>query len=83
MEMKSGELLKKLKALGAVLFVDTLLFDDYAWFFPTRSGDEYEDVRKAFSEIFGNDPSDIAVVGSGKYGYSLSPRKNFGNYIPS
>ena len=75
--MDSGELLRRLRTSGHVDFVNTCLFDDFAWVCPTRSGDEYEDVRLGFSKVFGNSPSDVAIVGSGKYGYSLSPEKGF------
>ncbi|EAP81674.1 hypothetical protein [Sulfitobacter sp. NAS-14.1] len=75
--MDSGDLLRRLRATGPVEFVDNYLFDDFAWVCPTRSGDEYEDVRREFSQVFGNNHSDIAIVGSGKYGFSMSPDKNF------
>lgn len=75
--MNSNELLRRLRESGHVNFVNTCLFDNFAWVCPTRSGDEYDDVRSGFSQVFGNSPSDIAIVGSGKYGYSLSPDKGF------
>ncbi|WP_420405428.1 hypothetical protein [Nisaea sp.] len=40
-------------------------------------------MKTVFSEIFRNDPSDIAIVGSGKYGFSLSPEKNFRAFQPN
>jgi hypothetical protein len=75
--MNSNQLLRHLRTSGHVEFVNKFLFDGFAWICPTRSRAEYEDIRSGFSEIFGNDPTDIAIVGSGKYGYSLSPEKNF------
>jgi hypothetical protein len=75
--MDSNQLLRRLRTLGHVDFVNNCLFDDFAWVCPTRSRAEYEDIRSGFSEIFGNSPTDIAIVGSGKYGYSLSPDKDF------
>lgn len=80
--MNSKELLRRLRIDGHVDFVNTCLFDDYAWVCPTRSGDEYEDVRNKFSQVFGNSPSDIAIVGSGKYGFSMSPQKDFRAFQP-
>mgnify|MGYP003628939625 CR=1 FL=1 len=80
--MNSRNLIKHLKDKGPADFVNSCLFDQYAWCFPTRSNDEYEDVQKAFSDVFDNQPSDIAVVGSGKYGYSLAPEKNFRPFQP-
>lgn len=75
--MDSGQLLHRLRTSGHVDFVNTCLFDNFAWVCPTRSRAEYEDIRSGFSEIFGNSTTDIAIVGSGKYGYSLSPDKDF------
>lgn len=81
--MDSNSLLQNLRRIGPTEFVNRLLFDDYAWFFPTRSGDEYSDVRESFSNIFKNSSSDVAVVGSSKYGYSMAPAKQFRQFQPN
>jgi len=81
--MNSNELLRQLRTIGPIEFANHRLFDDYAWFCPTRSGDEYESVKAAFSDIFRNEPSDIAIVGSGKYGYSMAPSKHFRSFQPN
>lgn len=75
--MQSNELLRQLRNIGPVEFANTRLFDDYAWYFPTRSGSEYEDLRAELGAVFGVSEADVAVVGSGKYGYSMSPTKEF------
>lgn len=80
--MNSTELLKKLRQIGPVEFVNNVLFDGFAWFCPTLSGDEYEDVRMVFGEVFNVPATDVAIVGSGKYGFSMSPKKNFRMFQP-
>jgi len=80
--MNSADLLRQLRTIGPVEFTNSRLFDNHAWFFPTRSGGEYEDAKQAFSKIFGNAPSDIAIVGSGKYGYSMTPQNGFRPFQP-
>lgn len=81
--MNSNELLRQLRTIGPVEFANTRLFDAYAWCFPTMSGSEYEDVKSEFAAIFRNSPSDIAIVGSAKYGYSMAPQKAFRPFQPN
>lgn len=80
--MQKVELLRRLRNGEAISIVERVLFDDNAWFFPSRSGGEYPDFRRSFSEIFKVSPSDIAVVGSAKFGFSLSPNKNLRDFQP-
>jgi hypothetical protein len=81
--MNSNELLRQLRTIGPVEFANTRLFDAHAWCFPTMSGSEYEDVKSEFAAIFRNSPSDIAIVGSAKYGYSMAPQKAFRPFQPN
>lgn len=80
--MRYEEVLKRLRKAGPVSFVDRILFDDNAWYFPTRSGAEYVDFKEGFAPIFRVLPSEIAVVGSAKFGYSLAPSKAFRAFQP-
>lgn len=75
--MNKEELLRRLRRDGPDVFVEQLLFDNHSWFFPNGSNAEYETFRESFASVFKVDKSDIAVVGSGKYGFSLSPKKDF------
>ena len=75
--MNSGDVLRILRKEGPVSFVNDYLFDTHAACFPTVTGSEYEDVRRAIGDVFGASLTDIAVVGSAKYGFSLSPEKEF------
>lgn len=81
--MNSNELLRQLRTIGPVEFANTRLFDPHAWCFPTRSGSEYDDVKAAFGQIFRSSASDIAIVGSAKYGYSMAPKKAFRPFQPN
>jgi hypothetical protein len=57
--------------------VETFLFDNHSWLFPTASGHEYDEVRKILGRHFKIEADEVAIVGSAKYGFSLSPEKNF------
>lgn len=81
--MDSSELLRQLRKIGPVDFANKRLFDAHAWCFPTRTGSEYEDARADLGDVFGVQPEDVAIVGSGKYGYSLSPQKGFRLFQPN
>jgi len=81
--MNSSDLLRQLRTVGPVEFANTRLFDAHAWCFPTRSGSEYEDARAALGEVFGVEPTNIAIVGSGKYGFSMAPQKGFRPFQPN
>ncbi|KIC31174.1 hypothetical protein [Leisingera sp. ANG-M6] len=81
--MNSSDLLRHLRRDGAVRFTDEKLFDGHAWYFPTRTGSEYEDFRSVLGGVFGVAASDVAIVGSGKYGFSMAPGKNFRAFQPS
>ncbi|MWV27474.1 hypothetical protein [Aurantiacibacter rhizosphaerae] len=75
--------MKRLKKDGPVRFVEQILFDDNAWYFPTRSGAEYADFKSGFAPVFGVSSPEIAVVGSAKFGFSLAPQKGFRAFQPS
>ncbi len=75
--MKSSELLKVLRNEGALPFVERYMFDGYAWCCPTRTGREYSDVKAEISKVFRIAPSDVAIVGSAKYGFSMCPDNKF------
>ena len=64
-------------------FTNDRLFDEHAWCFPTRSGSEYQEVRSALGEVFDVEPESVAVVGSGKYGFSMAPKKGFRPFQPN
>lgn len=64
-------------------FVDRFLFDQSAWCFPTQTGSEYEDVKFSLAEVLSVEAEDIAVVGSGKYGFSMAPGKGFNQFDPN
>lgn len=80
--MTPDEVLRRLRRGGAEEFVNTLLFNEYSWIFPTRSNLEYEDFRQQFAVVFGVHSTDVAIVGSAKYGFSLSPSKDFRKFQP-
>lgn len=75
--MDRNEILKHIRSRGPRVFVERLLFDNHSWLFPTPSGHEYEDAREIFGTHFRIAADEIAIVGSAKYGFSLSPEKNF------
>lgn len=74
--------MKRLRKGEAISLVENVLFDDNAWFFPSRSGAEYAEFREGFAEIFRVSAGDVAVVGSAKFGFSLSPRKGLRDFQP-
>lgn len=80
--MNKEDLIRSLKHRGPTDFVDRLMFDDNAWFFPTVSGSEYDEFKEGFAPVFDVQPSDVAIVGSAKYGFSLSPEKDFRQFQP-
>lgn len=75
--MLAADLKRQLRRIGPIEFVETRLFDNHAWCFPSPSGDDYESARKLLGEVLKVPAQDIAVVGSGKYGFSLAPSKDF------
>lgn len=57
------------------------LFSNYSWMFDQEGGvglkGDYQDFRKNMASFIGEPLENIAVVGSAKYGFSLSPDKNW------
>lgn len=62
---------------GPVCVCRKTLFDDHNWFFTSsmdaKLGDGYSIFRKAISAQLGIPATDVFLVGSAKYGFSLSP----------
>jgi len=62
-------------------FVIHRLFDDGCWLFEQAAlvapGSTYAQMKADIANLLGIMPRGIAVVGSGKYGFSLSPTKAF------
>lgn len=79
--MKVADLIADLKAMTASEFNQRRLFNSQSWYFEpdrlfTLQGN-YDDFRAALAGVLNVNPQNIAIVGSAKFGVSLSPRKNF------
>lgn len=55
------------------------LFAPEAWVFTEQSGlsasGTYHDFRVSVADVIGTNPNNVAIVGSGKYGFSMAPSK--------
>jgi hypothetical protein len=67
-------------------FVTHRLFSDDCWIFSqpkfVAPGSTYDSLRRDLSNLLGLLPRQIAVVGSGKFGWSMSPSKGIRPFDP-
>lgn len=67
-------------------FVRHNLFDDSCWLFENETllapGSDYPSLKRDLSDLLRILPRDIAIVGSSKYGWSMSPKKGVKAFDP-
>lgn len=60
---------------------DTHIFNSKVWLLEQRFGeqcfDKYDEIKRFFGKNLKTDPNEIAIVGSSKTGFSLTPDKNY------
>lgn len=74
--LESNDLIGRLRRRGPKYLAENCLFDQNSWYFPNSARTDYDRFRHRIGAIFGISPLNVALVGSAKYGYSLSPGKN-------
>lgn len=66
-------------SMAPLAFCRHHLFDPHAWLFTASSGlsaaGTYHDFRVTVANAINTSPNNIAIIGSGKYGFSMSPSK--------
>ncbi|WP_411704575.1 hypothetical protein [Edaphovirga cremea] len=85
--MDSAELLTLLRSNGAKHVYNSLLLDENVFLlkqlFPHNHAEKYHQLKVAASDILGVPTKNIAIVGSSKTGYSLTPKRDFANIRPN
>lgn len=70
---------ESLKATSPLQFCRQHLFAPDAWAFTERSGldafGSYQDFRLSVANVIDTSPNNVAIVGSGKFGFSMAPTK--------
>lgn len=76
--MEADEFKEMIKLSNADDFCREQLFSMENWLFDTSADNEiignYEQFRAAISEVSGVNPDDIRLVGSARFGFSMSPK---------
>lgn len=79
--MDSAELLTTLRSNGAKHVYNHLLLDENVFLlrrlFPDNHAEKYHQLKVAAAEALDVPTKNIAIVGSSKTGYSLTPNRNF------
>lgn len=72
--------------MDALDFCRRHLFDQTSWIFSKKSGvsflGSYNDFRLKIANTINTNPNNVAIVGSAKYGFSMSPTKAYRNFNP-
>jgi len=84
--MDSADLLDLLKSRGAKYVYNNLLLDENVFIlkqlFPENYAEKYHQLKVATSDALDVPVKNIAIVGSSKLGYSLTPDRNFDTITP-
>ena len=68
-----------LTSMAPLAFCRHHLFDPQAWVFTAASGldaaGSYHDFRVTVADAVDTNPNNVAIIGSGKYGFSMAPAK--------
>ena len=85
--MDSSELLTLLRTNGAKHVYNSLLLDENVFLlkqlFPDNHTEKYHQLKVAASDALEVPTKNIAIVGSSKTGYSLTPDRNFASIRPN
>lgn len=67
-------------------FCRRYLFDQSAWVFSEASGlnpvGDYQEFKLTVANAVNTSPNNVAIIGSGKYGFSMGPNKAFRPFRP-
>lgn len=77
--MDKNDFINELRAMPDLDFCRKHMFSDYMWIFQSGVAKRgtYEDFKRTVGSLVGANSSEIAIVGSAKFGFSLSPNKAF------
>lgn len=68
-----------ISSMSPLAFCRNHLFDPQAWVFTAASGlaaaGTYHDFRVVVADAVNTNPNNVAIIGSGKYGFSMAPSK--------
>ncbi|TXM66639.1 hypothetical protein FV226_23245 [Methylobacterium sp. WL12] len=77
--MNEGDFKDAIASMSPLAFCRQHLFDSSAWIFTADSGlapvGNYHDFRVTVANAINTNPNNIAIIGSGKFGFSMAPNK--------
>jgi len=86
MLISSADLVNDIADLGSRHAYNNYLMSEHIWLLKEKHGDAYlsvyHDLKIAVSTQLDVPVKNVAIVGSAKFGYSLTPEKNFRSFTP-